>query len=199
MNFQAMHKQRKIIFIASIIGIISVFLPWRSISGGLFDSGLGEGINGFRGIGILAFLAFLVAAGISLSGSQPQPLNKNTWLGTLAVGAIALLAVIVSMVNISGSDIGFIEFSIGIGCWMALAASIGIAGGAWLLKSPEHNVREGFDSIRKNISSLSNTGAAGTITKTPVSNIEELEKLAKLKDAGHISEEEYQQMKSKLL
>ena len=32
MNFQTMNKQRKFVLIAAAIGVISMFLPWISIS-----------------------------------------------------------------------------------------------------------------------------------------------------------------------
>lgn len=53
MNFNTLHKQRKAILIAAVIGVIGVFLPWITVGF------LGQNIhsNGFHGIGILAFLA----------------------------------------------------------------------------------------------------------------------------------------------
>ena len=75
MNFQTLNKQRRFILIAAITGIISIFLPWITVN--LF--GLTKNINGFHGWGILAFLAFVTSAGMSISGNQGQPLEKTNW------------------------------------------------------------------------------------------------------------------------
>ena len=93
MNFQTMNRQRKLILITATIGIISVFLPWVTIS----ILGMTQSINGFRGWGILVFLAFVVAAVIALIGNQTQALEKSYWFLAMACGAIALLSIIIAM------------------------------------------------------------------------------------------------------
>ena len=56
MNFQTMHRQRKFILIAAAAGVISMFLPWVSISA--FGMDVGQSNNGVRGGGILIFFLF---------------------------------------------------------------------------------------------------------------------------------------------
>jgi hypothetical protein len=202
MNFQTFNKQRKFILISAVAGFIAIFLPWKTLSAGVFGESMSEGINGFHGAGVLAFLVFIIAGIISVTGDQNNALEKNTWLVALACGAIALVCAIVNIVTTYGGSIGFVELGVGFGCWFALAAAIGVTGSAWLFRNPTDNLKEGFDSIKKNLSALNPPStAATTVTsvKPEAGTIAGLEKLIRLKDAGHITEEEYQNMKSKLL
>ena len=117
MNFQTMNRQRKFILIAAAMGIISVFLPWVTIS--LF--GMSKSINGFHGWGILVFLAFVAAAVITLIGNQTLALEKSFWFIALACGAIALLSVIIAIASSTASPdggIGFVDTGIGPGIWL---------------------------------------------------------------------------------
>jgi hypothetical protein len=54
MNFQTMNKQRKFVLIAAGVGIISMFLPWVSVS----VLGFSQTVNGMHDKGILVFLCF---------------------------------------------------------------------------------------------------------------------------------------------
>lgn len=141
MNFQTMHKQRKVILLASALGVISAFLPWQTISAGIFGAGISQGVNGFHGIAVLAFLAFIAAGILAITGQQTNRLERTSWLAVLAAGAVALICTIVAMFNTSGSGFGFVEVSIGIGCWLALIAALAVAGGAWFLKAPEDKLK----------------------------------------------------------
>jgi len=201
MNFQTLHKQRKFVLLSAVLGLISVFLPWKTVSAGLFGASMSEGINGFHGAGILTFLLFIVAGIVAFLGNQTAALDKGSWMAVMAAGAVALIGVIINISTTSGNSMGFVELSVGLGCWIALVAAIGVVGSAWLFRNPGDNLKEGFENLKKNISSL-NVPAAGSGTPPkPDSNnkVAELERLIRLKDAGHITEEEYQQMKSKIL
>jgi thiol:disulfide interchange protein len=191
MNFQTMSKQRKYILIAAAVGIISVFLPWITI--GAF--GMSESQNGFHSYGIVVFLAFAVAIAISLFGDQTRTLDQTMWMIILVAGAVAALFTILFFTNLNDA---FGVVSAGFGLWIALVAAIGVLGSAWLYKNPTDNLKSGFDSLKKSMP----TGGGQTTTTTTSSNtnrISELEKLIQLRNEGKISEEEYQQMKSKLL
>lgn len=201
MNFQTLHKQRKFILLSAALGFISIFLPWKTVSAGLFGAGMSDGINGFHGVGILAFLLFIVAGVISVLGTQTSSLDRSSWLAVLASGAVALICVVVNISTTAGSSMGFVELSVGFGCWISLAAAVGIAGSAWLFRSPGDNFKEGLDQLKKNFSSL-HVPATGVPTPTkPASDnkVADLERLIRLKEEGHITEEEYQLMKSKIL
>jgi len=68
---KSINLQRKLILIAAVAGVISIFLPWITIS----IMGMEESVNGFRGVGFVVFLAFALAALISLLCDQSQKLD----------------------------------------------------------------------------------------------------------------------------
>lgn len=198
MNFQTMSKQRKFILICAVVGVISIFLPWWSISFG----GFGGSINGFHGVGVLVFIGFLGAAILSLVGDQTKTLDKTMWTVALVAGAVSLLFTIIFMLNLSGDSFGIGGY--GFGLWIGLAASLGTLGSAWMFRAPGDNLKDGFDSLKKNISSAtsqgSNTSTSSSNTNSSTtSKVAELEKLIELKAQGKITEEEYQQMKAKIM
>ena len=201
MNFSTLHKQRKLILLAAVAGIIAVFLPWVTVSASMFGASVTHSTNGFRGAGILAFLAFAGAVIVPFTGNQAAALDKSAWFGALGCGAVALLAIVIFIFNSSGNmgNFGIADAGFGFGLWIALVAAAGVVAAAWLLKSPGDTLQSGFDSLKKNIPAVqSNPPAAGNNANTP-GVISQLEKLAVLKDEGKITEEEYQELKAKLL
>ncbi len=207
MNFQTLNKQRKFILIAALAGIIAVFLPWVTISAGFLGS---QSVNGFRGIGILAFLSFVLAGAFSLVGEQANALDKTMWMLALGASALALLSVIIAVANtLSGSGgLGFVEAGVGFGLWIAVAASVGVVLSAWLLKTPGDSIKSGFDSLKQNPlvaprllrgpGSPSSTSPSSRVTANP-GKLDELERLIEMKNKGSITEEEYQLLKSRIL
>ena len=203
MNFQTMNKQRKLILIAAALGVVSVFLPW--FSAGAF--GFSVHINGFHDWGILAFICFLGAAIISLAGNQNLPLDKGIWFATILCGSLALLSVIITLISSAGNseDLGFASAGIGFGIWIALLASVAVMLFAWMFRNPAHDLKSGFESIKNSVSATAssfsnNMNASSASSATGSSNkIAELERLSKLKENGSITEEEFLQLKSKLL
>ena len=85
MNFQTMNKQRKFVLIAAAIGVISMFLPWISVS----VLGYSQSVNGMHDKGILVFLCFAASGIIAYLGDQTKNLDKTMWTVTLLAGAIA--------------------------------------------------------------------------------------------------------------
>ena len=212
MNFQTMSKQRKFILIAAGIGIISVFLPWATVSMGLMGESMSQSENGFRSYGIPAFLGFAVAAAVALMGDQTKALDKTMWIVSMIAGAVSLLFTIIFFGNISsafgaGGGFGIVDVNHGFGIWIALAASIAIIAFAWLFKNPADDLKGAFDSLKKDISvAASSASKAASSMSSPdqgastnTNKIAELERLSKLRESGSITEEEYQQLKSKLL
>jgi len=192
------------ILIAAAIGLISVFLPWIKFSASMFGNEIAsESINGFHGWGVLAFLAFAVACVLSLMGDQTKTLDKTMWMVTLAMGVVALFAVVIRLLN-SGPVEMVAEVKFGFGIWIALAASLGTLAAAWMFKNPEDTLKDGLESLKKGIAIPSNSTPGGASTpprQAPGGNsrMDELERLIKMKNEGKITEEEYQQLKSKLL
>ena len=191
MNFLLMHKQRRFVLILAAIGLIAVFLPWVTV-GGIFGDSLNA--NGFNGVGIVVFLALLAVAIIALMGDQKKAEERNMWMITLLAGFIALLFAVIKYSQISGSAFGIV--SPGYGLWISLAASLAVLISAWLFKNPGDTLQSGFDSLKKNIPHTSNPNQN---TTTTTNRMAELEKLIDLKNQGKITEEEYKEMKSKLM
>lgn len=211
MNFQTMNKQRKFILIAAAAGVISVFLPWATVSMGLMGESMSQSTNGFHSYGIPAFLGFLAAAAVVLIGDQTKTLDKTMWIVSLIAGAISVLFIVLYLGNISsafgaGGGFGIVDVGYGFGIWIALAASIAIIAFAWLFKNPSDDLKSAFDSLKKDIS-VTAASVSKPTTNTPDTNkseggankIAELERLSKLRESGSITEEEYQQLKSKIL
>src|SRR5437867_2423094 len=192
MNFQTMSKQRKFIMIAAAAGIISVFLPWITI--GVF--GVSQSTNGFHSYGIVVFLAFVAAGIISFMGDQTKTLDQTMWMAALATGTIALLFAIIFFTDLNG---GFGIVKAGFGLWIAIVAAAAVIASAWLFKNPGDSLQRGFESLKKSIPVNSNHTNTNSNNSSNSSKMIELEKLIDMRNEGKISEEEYQQLKSKLL
>lgn len=155
MNFQTMSKQRKFVLISAAAGFISMFFPWVSIP--LF--GFNQSVNGLHDKGILVFLCFLASGVIAYVGDQTKNLAKNMWAITLAAGTLALLITIWFYFQATSYFMG--SSLVGFGVYIAALAAIGIIASAWFFKSPADNIKDSFNSIRKDIGSRINaTGNA---------------------------------------
>jgi ABC-type Mn2+/Zn2+ transport system permease subunit len=155
-----MNKQRKFVLIAAAIGIISIFLPWNSVS--LF--GYSQSQNGLHGIGVLVFFCFAVCVAFSYLGDQNKNLDKNSWLIVLAAGAIALLGTIIFYFNASDSILG--NSLVGYGLYISGIAAIGVLASAYIYHSPTDNIKDGLNSIKQNIESKMNV-SENKSTATP--------------------------------
>ncbi|HVZ96924.1 MAG TPA: hypothetical protein VG847_08625 [Chitinophagaceae bacterium] len=151
MNFSTMNKQRKFVLIASVVGIISMFLPWFSIS--VF--GYTQSVNGMHGWGTLAFICFLVTGGIAFLGDQTKNIEKNMWLIVLVAGLVALIIAITRYFDVSDSIMG--SSLVGFGLYIAGIAAIGVIVSAYMFRSPTDNLKDSLDSMKKNIESKINT------------------------------------------
>jgi hypothetical protein len=194
-----MHKQRKYILIASAVGIIALFLPWTTVSVGIFGVSNSESTNGFHSYGIAVFFAFAATGVVAFLGEKEKQLSQNMWLAALAGGAVALLFSLIFWVAGSGTyaNYGFVEAHRGVGAWIAPLAAAGIVAFTWMLKKPTDNLKQSLESITK---SLSSAQAKPIVPEAVSANkLTELERLVKLKEQGNISEEEYQSLKSKLV
>jgi hypothetical protein len=215
MNFQTLNKQRKFILIASVIGLVSVFLPW--ISGGAM--GYSRSSNGFNDItnaGVFVFLGFLVNAIISLLGHQHEPLDKTKWLVSMVAGVITLLGVVTfwskasdiissasASMNAVTSMFGQNEaktsasFGYGLGFWLCALCAIGVLVVSWLFKNPAINLSNAVQDI--SLPNLPNINLPQNKTKAAFNKYEELERLLDLKTKGAITEEEYLAMKQTVM
>lgn len=156
MNFETMSKQRKMILIAAAVGIISMFLPWFSISS-LFGN---VSVSGMNGLGILVFLCFLAAGALAFMGDQTTNLNQTNWMGVLIAGGVAAL---IALIRLLSPPFGL---SASFGLFIALAASIGIVAFAFMNRSASDTLQGGFDSLKSSFNSGATTAHTGTTTTT---------------------------------
>ncbi len=147
MNFQTMSKQRKFVLISSAVGFISMFLPWVSFS----MLGYSQSVNGMHDKGILVFLCFVACGVIAYLGDQTKNLEKTMWAATLIAGAVALLFIIWFYSQANNSIMG--SSLVGFGVYIAALAAIGILAAAYMFRSPTDNIKDGFNSMKKDFES----------------------------------------------
>lgn len=192
MNFNLLHLQRKFTVLCSAAGVVSIFLPWVSVSGGFINVTL----NGFRGFGIVAFIAYGLSVLFSVLGNQQARLDKKMWLSTLVSGTIALLVTVVALGNnTADSGLGFIKAEYGIGVWVSLAASLGLIFFTWKYKNPEDSLKGSLDEIKN---TFTEPVQSSSVT-SPNNPLNELERLITLRDSGKLSADEFDQMKSRII
>lgn len=161
MNFQTMSKQRKFVLISAAAGFISMFLPWISVS----VLGYSQSVNGMHDKGILVFLCFVGSGVIAYMGDQTKNLDKTIWTVTLVAGALALLLIIWFYSQATNSIMG--SSMVGFGLYIAALAAIGVLASAYMFRSPTDNIKDGFNSIKKEIESKMGNSAGGTPTPPP--------------------------------
>lgn len=160
MNFQTMSKQRKFVLISAIVGFISMFLPWVSIS----ILGYTQSVNGMHDKGILVFICFVASGLIAYIGDQTKNLDKTMWTVTLLAGVIALLFTIWFYSQASDSVMG--SSFIGFGVYIAAIAALGILASTYLFKLPADNLKDGFNTLKKGIESKIGNAASNSSVST---------------------------------
>ena len=145
MNFQLLSKQRKFILFFSAIGIISMFLPWVSIS--MFGSS--QSVNGMHDKGIIVFLCFLLSGFIAVKDNQQIKLDKTMWAVTLLASALALILTFWFYSEATSSILG--PSLVSFGLYLAGISAAGVALSAYLMKAPENNLRDGFNTLKVNL------------------------------------------------
>lgn len=162
MNFQTMNKQRKFVLISAAVGFISMFLPWISVS----VLGYSQSVNGMHDKGILVFLCFVASGAIAYLGDQAKNLEQTMWSTTLLAGSLALLIIAWFYSQATGSFMG--ASMVGFGLYIAGLAAIGILGAAYFFRSPTDNLKDGLNSMKKNIESkIGNTGNTSSSVPPP--------------------------------
>ncbi|MBL0137369.1 MAG: hypothetical protein IPP86_02410 [Bacteroidetes bacterium] len=144
MNFNLLHLQRKFTVLCSAAGVVSIFLPWVSVSGGFINVSL----NGF-GDSELLHLSPMDYLYFFSSRQSAGTARQKMWLSTLVSGTIALLVTVVALGNnTADSGLGFIKAEYGIGVWVSLAASLGLIFFTWKYKHPEDSLKGSLDEIK---------------------------------------------------
>jgi hypothetical protein len=151
MNFQQLNKQRKFILIGAALGLIACFLPW-------FSYGVGS-VNGMNGIGVLAFILFIVAGLLALMGDQKVNIPSKMWLPVLAAGVVNICIIgyliirwesAMSGVNSEESAV-FGSVGLSFGIWIAIAGAIIMTYGAYRFRSADNNLKESLNSLKNDV------------------------------------------------
>ena len=186
-----MSKQRRFILMASIVGVIAVFLPWVVIEVGKMD----KYINGFHGYGTIVLIAFVIAAMICFSGDRHKTPGTTIWF-IVVTGTVALVFIIISLLNNHPSS--SLNTKTGFGVWVSLFAAVAVIASALFLKGSTTNFKTGLDGFRRSIS-IPIINATDVKANPGISKKTELEKLARLRANGDISQQEFDELKSQLL
>jgi hypothetical protein len=161
MNFQTLNRQRKFILFAALAGLVTMFLPWVTVSADAATAELTDSIfgkqgmslseNGMHGSGIIVFLSYLLAVALSLLSEQTRTLEKASWLCALAAGAVALLITIILLANTPTGAMGIAKSGPGYGAWISLLASAAVLASAWLFRTPGYTLKDSIDQVKKTL------------------------------------------------
>lgn len=156
------------VLIAAAVGIISMFLPWWSISLGFLGGG---SVSGMHGAGILVFFCFVAAGVLAFMGDQTANLNQTAWMMVLIAGSIAALITVINFFD--PPPIG----NSGIGLYGALIAAVGVIAFAFMYRSAGQSLQSGFDSLKGDVerrmhstttpATPSNAAGTATTVSTP--------------------------------
>jgi hypothetical protein len=149
MDFNTMHKQRKFVMIAALIGLIGCFLPWVTFPGIM---GIGGGSwNGFHRGGLLVFVSMIAAGVMAFLGDQKNNLSQTAWLVVLGAGAISVLICILTMINKFGAgDMGG-YVKVGFGLFIAAAGAVGVVAAAYLFKGSSQDLKQSLNEMKKTV------------------------------------------------
>jgi peptidoglycan/LPS O-acetylase OafA/YrhL len=143
MDFNTMHKQRKFVMIAALVGLISMFLPWIKIS----FMGISKSENGLHGNGFLILIAFIAAGVLAFLGDQKSPMAKSAWLGTLGAGAVAILFWLINLLDVPKGAFKYIS----IGFWLCIAGAAGVLASAYMFRSPNQDLKQSLSEMKKTV------------------------------------------------
>lgn len=202
-----MNKQRKFLIGAALVGIVSIFLPWITVSAGAFGFSMSESRNGFRGLGIFYFFLLLGVLAICWMGDQVSMLKKNQRLYVMGIGILGLLCLFLVYNGASDStrgSYGMANAKIGFGLILSFLATLVIIALPILIKEGGESLAGDLSNFKESLKSFqgqvtSTVAASSKPAKTESNTVAELEKLINWRHEGKISQEEYEELKSKII
>lgn len=126
MDNLGLHKQKLYAVIAAGVALISLFLPWATVSFGGYGGG---SVNGLRGEGLITLLGVGAVAAASFMGDKAKVYEgnfKNIALG--GFGAI-IAGALIAFISVSSKGRGVVKPGFGI----YIAILVGVAGLLFLL------------------------------------------------------------------
>lgn len=202
-----MNKQRKLILLATTIGVISTFMPWITVSAGAFGYSVSRSQNGFHGIGIFYFILLIAVAAVAVAGDQKEMLQKNMRIMAIGGGALSLVCLLIAFSNAkeeTSGSFGMANASIGFGLILAFLSALSVTAVPVFIKKAEENLAADFNQLKSSLKSMQGNISANieTVRQAPAKKqgrMEELEKLIIWREEGKISQEEYEDLKSKII
>lgn len=120
-QWHSSHKEKKLLIILAAVTLVSVFLPWVSLSiPSLGGVNLGN-VNGFRSFGLLTFLAslgYLLWQVLPMIGTQVPQITSAPKTTEKILGVVMLAGPVLWLLRM-GFEFGLV----GLGLWLALIAS----------------------------------------------------------------------------
>lgn len=132
-----LHKQRMYLLIIAGVALISLFLPWFSVSAGGFGSISRNGLNSW---GLLTLIGVGVAAAACFMGNRTLPLDENGRKMALAAFGLIAAGALIYMIRVMtvGGTYG-VKASPGFGLFIGLIAGVvGILLLLGIVKMPEN-------------------------------------------------------------
>lgn len=187
-----MEKQRIVILILSIVGILSTFSPWLNIP-------IWGGVNGLsepmKGIGWFSLLCFAFTLIISFVGELNRPLNNRVFFilpsfASVGIAFYVVLSIRIKMTEMAENDFFGISsvFSVGYGLYLTILCSISMLILGIVLGNKDSMKKEIVQSESKN-----------NLTDNHQDKISQLQQLKQLLDDGVLTEQEFEEQKSKIL
>lgn len=134
-----MNKQRVLIFIIALIGIVAFFLPWMKIGE------LSKSINGSHGWNFLVLLFFIIPAIVAWVGNLKQRITGNELYTVVIAGLFCVVRGVVIIVRINSSlpasddltplaEMITSSISIQFGLYLVIFAGLGLVIAPFLVK-----------------------------------------------------------------
>lgn len=132
-----MNKQRLIILVLAVLGMLAVFMPWVNMP-------IVGAVNGARGDGWFVFCLYAIPAIIAVLGNRAKPLQGAMLYGAIVPGLICSGVAIWKMIDFNnamkvedGNPFAAAlssTVSIGFGLYLVILLGIAIAASAYLFK-----------------------------------------------------------------
>jgi hypothetical protein len=114
-----MDKNRRLLLIIAVIGMIGTFLPWARL-GPLT-------VSGARGDGWFTFVFFGIAGALCLfRGEKTEPLGGGAKTGITVMGILGFLFGLWKIIRFTGSSSSQLGAALGIGLWVIVIAGAAI-------------------------------------------------------------------------
>lgn len=193
--------------IAAVVGMISTFLPWITVSAGAFGYNVSRSQNGFHGIGILYFILLIAVAAIAVIGEQQEMLQKNRRLMAIGGSVLSLICLLIAFSNAkeeTSGSFGMASASIGFGLILAFLSALSLTAVPIVIKNAGESLAGDFDQLKSGLKSMQGNISANIDTVRPTAakkpgRMDELEKLITWREEGKISQAEYEDLKSKII